>query len=376
MDNISRFLKRKAVKEILGENYVLTNIQRTRLNKVFEYYGTPNNIHDWCKSIAIMIKNDLINYYGRIKRLKSRPSSPNNKSYILRYGIKEGRDKISQVKTSRTKHLKNTYTYWKDSGLSESEVKSQIKKLQTENGALAAKKLKGSKGKYSCRSMKYWIRNGYSEKEARDKVSSIQIANGKGYYLNKGYSIEDAVSIQEKRNTKWLSNLNNKSEEDISLMNLKKGHTIKSYLARGLSLDEATEKSNNFFKNNGISSNSSNEFFDLLSSNLNTNEVFYQGKNHEFQINGKTVDFYYPEYKMVVEYYGNYWHMNPSMYIESDMCHNKTAKEIWKHDETRIKLIEQSEHVDKVFIIWEKDTKDNPIHVINTIKDYINGKHN
>jgi G:T-mismatch repair DNA endonuclease (very short patch repair protein) len=68
-------------------------------------------------------------------------------------------------------------------------------------------------------------------------------------------------------------------------------------------------------------------------------------------------DLLLPEYNLVIEYYGTYWHCDPRKY-EKDYYNqkkNKTAQQIWDYDLTREKHIKESGYT--LMIIWEDDFK-------------------
>ncbi len=91
----------------------------------------------------------------------------------------------------------------------------------------------------------------------------------------------------------------------------------------------------------------------------------------EKNINGKFVDFYIEKYNMCIEYFGNYWHMNPKMYehTEYNKRVKKTAGEIWEDDKKRLEIIKSK--VDTILIIWESTKIDIAIleKTINQFKD-------
>ena len=72
--------------------------------------------------------------------------------------------------------------------------------------------------------------------------------------------------------------------------------------------------------------------------------------------------------KLIIEYYGDFYHCNPKFYKE-DYINPKlkiTAKEIWKQDNIRIEKFKNFGY--NVIIVWEKDFKENHDEIINLIK--------
>lgn len=366
---VSRFLCRKNVVEILGKEFPLHNKYINDLCKIFDIYGY-RQIEDDFKSLAEMISNNTSFIFCRYRKLK-KISQYDKRSLMLRYG-KNYKNKHFLITQNRKKGFKNTPEYWKSIGITDvDEIKQNISKIQTSRSLKSAKKLTGT-SEYTCRSVTYWLKLGLTLEEANEKVRQIQTNNGIRYYLSKCISLEDAQIIQNKRNENWLLTLQSKSEEEKQLIVLKQGHSIESYIARGYSPEIALKKSLEYYKKRNNYSIISQELFSLLDNRLGDNYItYYKTKNHEFQINGKNVDFYCKTTKTVIEFYGDWWHMNPSRYKETDVNYNMTAKEIWDRDSYRINQIKESTNVNNVIIVWESDYRKNPTKIIDTLKECI-----
>jgi len=83
------------------------------------------------------------------------------------------------------------------------------------------------------------------------------------------------------------------------------------------------------------------------------------------------VDYVIPELKLIVEFNGDYWHMNPSKYKLKDInqTKGKTAAQIWQEDHKKIKAIEAAGF--KCLLVWESDYKRDSISVIDSIHSAI-----
>jgi len=85
-------------------------------------------------------------------------------------------------------------------------------------------------------------------------------------------------------------------------------------------------------------------------------------------------DIFIPSLNMVIEFYGDYWHCNPSIY-KIDYFHKhkkKIASEIWEEDEIRVDYIKKRGY--NLHIIWEKEYK-NPNYInvlLNILKNVKN----
>ena len=80
-----------------------------------------------------------------------------------------------------------------------------------------------------------------------------------------------------------------------------------------------------------------------------------------------TLDFVNLKNKIVVEFNGDFWHMNPSIFNEDDInpMTKMDAKTHWLNDKNRIKEIESKGF--KVITIWESDFYDNRENIIKDI---------
>lgn len=350
-----KFLNRKYVKLAL-ENKTLTANQITRLNFLFDKV-TCKETENMHSTIVKFIENDLNNYYGRYRRLKGIPGT-NKYTQLLRYGKHRYLEVVTNQNSNKVKTFPNIVTYWLDKGMTEEEAIKKVVEVQKRRSSISPATQKGVR-EYSPRCVEYWLKLGYSLEYAKNAVKTIQ-----------------SRQHSEERNKKWQDTLNSKTDEEKSLINLKKGHSTESYIARGYSEEDAAVLSRNYWKKRNNYSKSSQVFFQLLEQTLNS-KAYYKLKNYEKQFFGKSVDFYDPSTKTVVEYYGDFWHRNPSMYKSEFTAYNKTSCQVWEEDERRIKLIKTHPEVKKVVVVWESDVKKNPQQVIeHVIKEIYNDTDN
>jgi very-short-patch-repair endonuclease len=346
--NIERFLKRKSTKEILGDQYILTSQHVIRLTKVFDYYGSPKKIENWLPAIAYMVKYNLTNYASRIKRLKHLPASPSVYSLMLRYGVnwKEHHDSHA---LKRTLHFKNKIDYWTNLGFTTDTAIQKVSETQTMRSAKSPASQRGAT-EYSIRCVGYWLKKGFSEEEAKREGSSIQ-------------SKPRSPEVIEK----WLESLLLKTDEEKELINRKKGHSIDAYMLNGYDTKTAEELSILYYAKRTNYSQTSQSFFILLESLLGSNQVYYKVKNYEKQFGSRCVDFYDADTKTVIEYYGDFWHRNPTKYHAEFIAYNKKSRTIWEEDAIRIETIARHHDVNRVIIIWESEVINNPHNAANSI---------
>lgn len=81
------------------------------------------------------------------------------------------------------------------------------------------------------------------------------------------------------------------------------------------------------------------------------------------------VDCLFPEQKLVVEYYGDWWHGNPEIYDFNDLIgsdYSTVVEDKWRSDAKRQSELEAAGY--RVHIVWERDWKQNPVEQLESIK--------
>ena len=75
--------------------------------------------------------------------------------------------------------------------------------------------------------------------------------------------------------------------------------------------------------------------------------------------------------KVVVEFYGDYFHANPKMHTADEYIvkKGKTAKELWEADAQRKKLLEDAGFV--VLVVWQNEFRSNRTKCLNVLVDKI-----
>lgn len=86
------------------------------------------------------------------------------------------------------------------------------------------------------------------------------------------------------------------------------------------------------------------------------NEKLFTFKNHWYRVDG-----YVEEKKVAIEFQGDYYHANPSIYEENHVFNNwgkeYTAKDVWEKDAFRKQELENAYHI-KIVYVWEKELDD------------------
>lgn len=97
------------------------------------------------------------------------------------------------------------------------------------------------------------------------------------------------------------------------------------------------------------------------------NEKLFTFKNHWYRVDG-----FIEEKNFAIQFQGDYYHANPSIYDENHIFNNwgkqKTAKQIWEKDKKRKNELETIYGI-KIFYVWEKDLKEKGYSfILNQIK--------
>lgn len=76
--------------------------------------------------------------------------------------------------------------------------------------------------------------------------------------------------------------------------------------------------------------------------------------------------------KLIVEFFGDYWHMNPAKYSKERVHNlmNKTAEFLWARDNRKIKELASLGY--EVVVVLESDWKNEKEQQLKRIKDAFN----
>jgi len=84
-------------------------------------------------------------------------------------------------------------------------------------------------------------------------------------------------------------------------------------------------------------------------------------------------DIFLGKERIIIEFYGNYYHANPRKYRANDVVRaGLTAQEIWDLDKERISRLEKEGYY--VIVIWEDDYKTNKNGIIQSLANFIDNE--
>ena len=296
----------------------------------------------------------------------------------------------------------NTISFWLSKGLTEEEAKGKLNELN--NKQLKSRMVTFEENvssdplwnkKRSRNSKHFWMLKGFSEEEAilksKEVVKEIQqkslnnrkespelykhVFNTKiEYYEKKGYSKEESKDLLKKRQTTF----------SLEICIKKYGDDIgnKVWIERQEKWQESLSKNGNI---KGGYSKISQELFDTLSSKYSLEEsinLFYWTKNKELLLKDNDriylYDFTDDSSKKMIEYNGDQYHANPSIYKENDYPHpyNKkngfSSKEIWEKDEKKRLLAEKNGY--EFLVIWVSEYRKKPNEVLDKCLNFLGKK--
>jgi G:T-mismatch repair DNA endonuclease (very short patch repair protein) len=209
-----------------------------------------------------------------------------------------------------------------------------------------------------------------AEAMAKDKLKSNEIVSWvkEEYWISKGHTQEEAKQIvSEKQSTFSLAKCIEKYGEE--------GGTNK-WKAR-----QERWKSKVFNDTVHISrgySKVGEEFIELLVSKINERNIeddLLYGKSEKFIKNKESrvykFDLTLSNSKKIIEFNGDYWHCNPSIYSEDyyNRVKKMTAKEIWDYDKDKNETAKDYGY--SIFYIWESEYRNNPEETIEKCLKFI-----
>lgn len=193
--------------------------------------------------------------------------------------------------------------------------------------------------------IEYWLDKGFNNDESEQKLKDRQLTFTLELCVEK-YGEEKGKEVYTNRQKKWQKSLTENG-------NLRYGYSKASqYLFYELM---------NFYK-------------------IEEREyLYFATKNEEYRLEKEKggiwlYDFVDLKNKKMIEYNGDQYHANPSLYEANDYPHpfrkNITAQEIWNKDERKMKVAEEKGF--QILTIWDSEYRRNKQNVLDKCKNYLN----
>jgi hypothetical protein len=220
----------------------------------------------------------------------------------------------------------------------------------------------------------------YKTSEDRDKflesidwtsrITSTQLE----WWVNQGHSLEDAQKLyKERQATFTLEKCIQKHGKDVGTQIFNERHQKWS-----ANIEEKYKKGEfTRFCQHNWSKTEVDFILTLVNASNLTNEKYYSAANgkqffRNFKEVGKTFAYDFKYKNKIIEFNGDYWHCNPSLY-KSDYFNKSLgccADERWSYDKFKNKLIENEGY--DVLVIWESEWLNYPNETIKKCIDFLN----
>jgi hypothetical protein len=323
--------KKYQIKKIILDYIESKQYKKPKYPRSVDYYL----VRGWTLEEAKEIVNKLQSKSTKALHVKRKENPENYKEilspYTVEFWIKKGYD----IETANIKIKENRPTninYWLAKGYNEVEANHKLSMFQKEAGDEFIKKINEDPTKYNNirqNQIQYWLDRGFSDDEANKKIKEWQTT----FTLEKcikRYGEEKGTRVFNDRQEKWIKSL---------YANFKKYGDGRSPQSKWV---------------NDIKAKLKEIGFDIP----DKEKWIKDGKTNRSYSFDLTIG------KKMIEFNGDYWHMNPVKYKEDDF--NKTIKllatEKWQYDAEKIKTAESNGY--DVLIVWESEYNENPSTII------------
>lgn len=270
-DTFSLFINSNNINELFDIN---------RLENFIKY--VTNNNKDRVSDEYLLLRYGFINKKDREKRSLSK------ESYIKKYGNKIGLEKYNKNKQIQVEKSKRSLKYWLNLYNDENIAKQKLKEYQqshikTHFNNKSNEYIEQYNKKNSPWNIEFYLNKGYSTEEAKQIISLDKKKSSLfciEHYLNKGYSIEEAKQLQKQY---WV-NICYNNGTNISKTSLKQFKDILNYL----------EQYENICIYYGDKDINKKEYF------------IYDKENKRYYFYDLTI--LYDNIKLIIEYHGHKFH--------------------------------------------------------------------
>jgi len=246
------------------------------------------------------------------------------------------------------KRSRNCKEFWMEKGFSEEDSILKSEEVMKEIHRKTFAKFKSDPIKYRSKNpttLEYYIKKGYSEDDATKMLSKRQTTFSKDICIER-FGEEEGLDVWNDRQIKWQNSLSSNG-------NIKGGY---SKISQEL-------------------------FWDLLMT-YNENDrinIFFHTKNFEVILRSSNIylyDFTDTKRMKMIEYNGDQYHANPSIYGPDDTPHpyHKTKKycasKIWEKDSNKMELAKSNGY--DLLVVWDSEYRKNPKQVLQKCIDFIN----
>ena len=322
-----------------------------------QHLSKDTNINYWKNKFPN--KSDI-----ELEELRSKAAKEKNKCN-LEYWIKKYPDKkIEEIKELYNEFYQKWLSHQEGWGKGDKNVNSKKNTSKSTRNSRSPRNIEFYERKYPELSHEEHLKllQEFFDKNKLAIKNTVKKTNIE-YYLNQGYSQEEAyLKLKERQTTFTLEKCIEKYVEEIG--------TIKFTERQRKWLKKLQE---NFIENGDNRSIQSQFAKQCITEICKYFNIEYPKKEHYIydKINKRAYayDFYYNH--KIIEFNGDYWHCNPKIYDKDfyNKVKQKTAAEIWNYD--NIKNDTDKKYNNDVLIIWKSDYNENKQNTIKKCIDFI-----
>ena len=333
-DKVNEILKSRCPNNIETLKKKYPDEWEEKLENYMNSYKFSNSLDGYIKKYGVEKGTNKWN-----ERKEKRKISNSLIGYIKKYGEEEGLKKWNEKSKKHSYRISKQYyidTYGEQLGEILCRENSLYYKLIKKYGEewfknfLIEKSERAIKNKIGCEE---WFINKYGKRKGKEKwnnyIEKQRYAHTINYFIEKYGEVEGEIKFKKHRKRLIDNFINSK---------------------------------------NGVSSVSQELFF-KLKDELGLINCKFHRYNKEFYIYDEYCSklFYYDFFNegKIIEFQGDFWHMNPIKYKGSDInkMSKNTAKEIWEYD--KMKQQKAKDNGYKILIIWESEYYTNKLNIIN-----------
>lgn len=203
-------------------------------------------------------------------------------------------------------------------------------------------KERAKEDRYNPTQLEYWLGKGYSETDAIKLRKERQTTFSLEICINE-LGTEAGTERWNERQELWLGKLDDKPQAEKDRIN-------RSKLSSGCNISKAETEIFNEVKKRY--NNATHQF------------TIPQGKGYVYDIHCNN---------NIIEYNGDFWHMNPKTYNESDInaVSKISGKDKWEYDRNKNEYAESAGY--RILVVWERDYKKDKCKVIQECLDFLKG---
>jgi len=202
--------------------------------------------------------------------------------------------------------------------------------------------------------VKHWLKKGFTEEEAKEKITEFQ-KNQSLKGNNETTRLKRSQKCAGTKNPMSLISIANRQGVNIEIareMTPCFGRTGSKHPMFGKKHTNETLRKIGESINHSGRSKIEHEMSDLL--------IELYGGDKNVGVIGWCCDYVNYEKRLIVEFFGDFWHHNPEKYSEDFVngFTKRTSSQVWERDARKLK--ELREHGYEVIVVWESDwRKDN-----------------